>query len=174
MSKVKEDIDMLQKLKILVDFDDNGYLLQIFTKPVQVRILYIQFINRDRQVQLFSFCWIIIREGPISLDFSYVLISSFMFYLFTSFLNQQFSKNYRFSEVCLKIISSVKKTTVFQKVCSKNRSFSKKKNSFFKFVQTILNCWFLFFPLLLTKQYFFLNETIVHKKCRSFRKKLVF
>ena len=88
MSKVKEDIDMLQKLKILVDFDDNGYLLQIFTKPVQVRILYIQFINRDGQNQLFSFCWIIIREGPISLDFSYVLISSFMFYLFTSFLNQ--------------------------------------------------------------------------------------
>ena len=34
--KVKEDIDKLQKLKILVDFDDNGYLLQIFTKPVQV------------------------------------------------------------------------------------------------------------------------------------------
>lgn len=53
MFKVKEDIDMLQKLKILVDFDDNGYLLQIFTKPVQVRILYIQFINRDRRVQLF-------------------------------------------------------------------------------------------------------------------------
>ena len=28
---------MLQKLKILIDYDDNGYLLQIFTKPVQVQ-----------------------------------------------------------------------------------------------------------------------------------------
>ena len=27
--KVKEDMDMLQKLKILVDYDDNGYLLQV-------------------------------------------------------------------------------------------------------------------------------------------------
>jgi hypothetical protein len=33
---VKEDLDRLQELKILVDYDDNGYLLQIFTKPVQV------------------------------------------------------------------------------------------------------------------------------------------
>ncbi|UYV61364.1 HPD [Cordylochernes scorpioides] len=35
--KVKEDLDMLQKLNILVDYDDNGYLLQIFTKPMQDR-----------------------------------------------------------------------------------------------------------------------------------------
>jgi 4-hydroxyphenylpyruvate dioxygenase-like putative hemolysin len=34
--QVKEDLDSLQKLKILVDYDDDGYLLQIFTKPVQV------------------------------------------------------------------------------------------------------------------------------------------
>jgi len=34
---VKEDIQIIKKLKILVDFDDNGYLLQIFTKPVQDR-----------------------------------------------------------------------------------------------------------------------------------------
>ena len=33
--KVQEDIDMLQKLKILIDYDENGYLLQIFTKNVQ-------------------------------------------------------------------------------------------------------------------------------------------
>ena len=32
--KVQEDIEVLQKLKILVDYDDKGYLLQIFTKPV--------------------------------------------------------------------------------------------------------------------------------------------
>jgi len=32
--EVKEDIDVLQKYKILVDYDEKGYLLQIFTKPV--------------------------------------------------------------------------------------------------------------------------------------------
>ena len=32
-----EDVDMLQKLKILIDYDDDGYLLQIFSKPVQDR-----------------------------------------------------------------------------------------------------------------------------------------
>ena len=32
--KVSEDIDVLQKNKILIDYDDKGYLLQIFTKPV--------------------------------------------------------------------------------------------------------------------------------------------
>lgn len=35
--KVEEDIEQLQKLKILVDYDDKGYLLQIFTKPVEDR-----------------------------------------------------------------------------------------------------------------------------------------
>lgn len=33
-TKVAEDLDVIQKLKILVDFDDKGYLLQIFTKPL--------------------------------------------------------------------------------------------------------------------------------------------
>lgn len=32
--KVAEDIDMLQKYKILIDHDENGYLLQILSKPV--------------------------------------------------------------------------------------------------------------------------------------------
>jgi len=32
--KISEDIDALQKNKILIDYDDKGYLLQIFTKPV--------------------------------------------------------------------------------------------------------------------------------------------
>ncbi len=27
--KVTEDMDQLQKLKILIDYDDNGYLLQV-------------------------------------------------------------------------------------------------------------------------------------------------
>ena len=32
-----EDIEILKKLGILVDCDKNGYLLQIFTKPLQDR-----------------------------------------------------------------------------------------------------------------------------------------
>uniref|UniRef100_A0A3Q1EHQ3 4-hydroxyphenylpyruvate dioxygenase n=1 Tax=Acanthochromis polyacanthus TaxID=80966 RepID=A0A3Q1EHQ3_9TELE len=46
--KVKEDLDCLQELKILVDFDDKGYLLQIFTKPVQDRpTLFLEVIQRN-------------------------------------------------------------------------------------------------------------------------------
>jgi catechol 2,3-dioxygenase-like lactoylglutathione lyase family enzyme len=45
--KVTESIDMLQKLKILVDYDDEGYLLQIFTKPVEDRpTLFWEIIQR--------------------------------------------------------------------------------------------------------------------------------
>ena len=37
-----------QELKILVDFDDKGYLLQIFTKPVQDRpTLFLEVIQRN-------------------------------------------------------------------------------------------------------------------------------
>ena len=32
---IDEDIEVLRKLKILVDRDDEGYLLQLFTKPVE-------------------------------------------------------------------------------------------------------------------------------------------
>jgi len=46
--QVKEDLDKLQKLKILVDYDDNGYLLQIFTKPVQDKpTVFIEIIQRN-------------------------------------------------------------------------------------------------------------------------------
>ncbi|CAK9293911.1 unnamed protein product [Gordionus sp. m RMFG-2023] len=46
-TKVKEDMNMLQKLKILVDYDENGYLLQIFTKCVQDRpTLFLEVIQR--------------------------------------------------------------------------------------------------------------------------------
>lgn len=45
--KVQEDIDHLQKLKILIDYDDKGYLLQIFTKPVEDRpTLFFEIIQR--------------------------------------------------------------------------------------------------------------------------------
>lgn len=46
--KVKEDLNTLQELKILVDYDDKGYLLQIFTKPVQDRpTLFLEVIQRN-------------------------------------------------------------------------------------------------------------------------------
>uniref|UniRef100_A0A671QRH1 4-hydroxyphenylpyruvate dioxygenase n=1 Tax=Sinocyclocheilus anshuiensis TaxID=1608454 RepID=A0A671QRH1_9TELE len=46
--KVKEDLKTLQELKILVDYDDKGYLLQIFTKPVQDRpTLFLEVIQRN-------------------------------------------------------------------------------------------------------------------------------
>eukprot|EP00794_Sanderia_malayensis_P014029 gene14029-15488_t len=46
-TKVKENMEILQKLKILVDFDDSGYLLQIFTKPCQDRpTLFLEVIQR--------------------------------------------------------------------------------------------------------------------------------
>jgi 4-hydroxyphenylpyruvate dioxygenase len=45
--KISEDIDLLQKNKILVDYDDKGYLLQIFTKPVEDRpTLFYEIIQR--------------------------------------------------------------------------------------------------------------------------------
>uniref|UniRef100_A0A5S6L615 4-hydroxyphenylpyruvate dioxygenase n=1 Tax=Xenopus tropicalis TaxID=8364 RepID=A0A5S6L615_XENTR len=44
---VKEDLNVLQELKILVDYDDKGYLLQIFTKPMQDRpTLFLEVIQR--------------------------------------------------------------------------------------------------------------------------------
>ncbi|HOZ87806.1 MAG TPA: 4-hydroxyphenylpyruvate dioxygenase [Bacteroidia bacterium] len=44
---MKEDIKMLQKLSILVDADEEGYLLQIFTKPVEDRpTLFYEIIQR--------------------------------------------------------------------------------------------------------------------------------
>uniref|UniRef100_A0A3B1J9C0 4-hydroxyphenylpyruvate dioxygenase n=1 Tax=Astyanax mexicanus TaxID=7994 RepID=A0A3B1J9C0_ASTMX len=46
--KVKEDLKTLQELKILVDYDDKGYLLQIFSKPVQDRpTLFLEVIQRN-------------------------------------------------------------------------------------------------------------------------------
>jgi len=45
---VREDLDELEKLSILIDFDDSGYLLQIFTKPVEDRpTLFLEVIQRE-------------------------------------------------------------------------------------------------------------------------------
>jgi len=47
MSIMKEDILALQELSILVDADEEGYLLQIFTKPVEDRpTLFFEIIQR--------------------------------------------------------------------------------------------------------------------------------
>lgn len=44
---VQEDMNILEKLNILIDYDDNGYLLQIFTKPMQDRpTLFLEVIQR--------------------------------------------------------------------------------------------------------------------------------
>ena len=44
---IEEEIPALQKLGILVDRDDSGYLLQLFTKPVQDRpTLFFELIQR--------------------------------------------------------------------------------------------------------------------------------
>lgn len=47
MDIMKEDIKELQRLSILVDADEDGYLLQIFTKPVEDRpTLFFEIIQR--------------------------------------------------------------------------------------------------------------------------------
>jgi 4-hydroxyphenylpyruvate dioxygenase len=47
VGNIKEDIDELAELGILVDRDDEGYMLQIFTKPVEDRpTLFFEVIER--------------------------------------------------------------------------------------------------------------------------------
>lgn len=47
VTEVAEDLKKIQALGILVDFDESGYLLQIFTKPVQDRpTLFLEIIQR--------------------------------------------------------------------------------------------------------------------------------
>jgi len=47
VGSIREDIRALQELRILVDRDDDGYLLQIFTKPVEDRpTLFFEVIQR--------------------------------------------------------------------------------------------------------------------------------
>jgi len=48
VGEIKEDLEILKDLNILVDRDDEGYLLQIFTKPVQDRpTLFFEIIQRE-------------------------------------------------------------------------------------------------------------------------------
>jgi 4-hydroxyphenylpyruvate dioxygenase len=47
VGKIEEDMDELRKLNILVDRDDQGYLLQLFTRPVEDRpTLFYEIIQR--------------------------------------------------------------------------------------------------------------------------------
>ncbi|MCX6183588.1 MAG: 4-hydroxyphenylpyruvate dioxygenase [Flavobacterium sp.] len=47
MEMMKEDISVLQSLAIMIDADEDGYLLQIFTKPVEDRpTLFYEIIQR--------------------------------------------------------------------------------------------------------------------------------
>jgi 4-hydroxyphenylpyruvate dioxygenase len=47
VGKIDEDIESLAKLGILVDRDDEGYLLQIFTKTIQARpTMFFEIIQR--------------------------------------------------------------------------------------------------------------------------------
>jgi len=47
VGKIDEDLEPLAKLGILVDHDDEGYLLQVFSKPVQDRpTLFFEIIQR--------------------------------------------------------------------------------------------------------------------------------
>lgn len=45
--QIKEDLNILRKQNILIDYDENGYLLQIFTKNMQDRpTLFLEVIQR--------------------------------------------------------------------------------------------------------------------------------
>lgn len=47
VGKINEDVDAIKRLNILVDRDDEGYLLQLFTKPVQDRpTVFYEIIQR--------------------------------------------------------------------------------------------------------------------------------
>lgn len=46
--ELKEDLDTIQRLNILIDYDEGGYLLQLFTKPVMDRpTVFIEIIQRN-------------------------------------------------------------------------------------------------------------------------------
>ncbi|MFN0217077.1 MAG: 4-hydroxyphenylpyruvate dioxygenase [Saprospiraceae bacterium] len=48
IGEIKEEMAMLQDLRILADRDEEGYLMQIFTKPVQPRpTLFLEVIQRN-------------------------------------------------------------------------------------------------------------------------------
>ena len=46
--KLEEDFQTIQDLNILIDFDEGGYLLQLFTKPLMDRpTVFVEIIQRN-------------------------------------------------------------------------------------------------------------------------------
>jgi 4-hydroxyphenylpyruvate dioxygenase len=46
--ELKEDLDVIERLNILIDYDEQGYLLQLFTKPLMDRpTVFIEIIQRN-------------------------------------------------------------------------------------------------------------------------------
>ncbi len=54
IGEIKEDLEAIQALGILVDRDEEGYLLQIFTKPIQDRPTFFFEIIQRRGAQSFG------------------------------------------------------------------------------------------------------------------------
>ncbi|KAG6023304.1 hypothetical protein E4U41_002052 [Claviceps citrina] len=47
--RLEEDLDAIERLNILIDYDEGGYLLQLFTKPLMDRpTVFIEIIQRNR------------------------------------------------------------------------------------------------------------------------------
>lgn len=84
--RVKEDVSKLEELNILVDFDDRGYLLQLFTKPLMDRpTVFIEIIQREgnsvrRQVPTppLRACVVVFDEFIVCVMFSSVFAPSGM------------------------------------------------------------------------------------------------
>lgn len=63
--RIHENMDTLEELNILIDYDDNGYLLQIFTQIMQDRpTLFLEVIQRNNHNVRFLFvlCLVSIRN----------------------------------------------------------------------------------------------------------------
>lgn len=73
-TKIKEDMKVLKELNILIDYDENGYLLQIFTKNMQDRpTVFLEVIQRhNHNVNM-------IEIMHVSLHFFFFLIFSIFF-----------------------------------------------------------------------------------------------
>lgn len=55
--QIKEDLKLLQELQILIDYDENGYILQIFTKNMQDRpTVFLEVIQRNNHQVRFLLC----------------------------------------------------------------------------------------------------------------------
>ena len=47
LAEINEDVESVKRLNILIDRDDEGYLLQLFSKPVQDRpTVFFEIIQR--------------------------------------------------------------------------------------------------------------------------------